>query len=191
MGGSQSVCGAVTGALMALGVMAGREAGGDQMRCKALAGGFLRDSAGGVRHAYVHGTNRRGYEGPCADGGVPRAGRQALHRVHRLCALGVHVHGEVEGGGKSVSQFKFAFLIMTPDHDSAVDRVMIEKPSCKSVVVGVNSIEDACARAKELIESGAVNKIELCGAFGKDGARRVSQALGGGVPVGYIVDFEE
>ena len=71
-----------------------------------------------------------------------------------------------------MSQFKFAFLIMTPDHDSAVDRVMIEKPSCKSVVVGVN-------------------KIELCGAFGKDGARRVSQALGGGVPVGYIVDFEE
>lgn len=90
-----------------------------------------------------------------------------------------------------MSQFKFAFLIMTPDHDSAVDRVMIEKPSCKSVVVGVNSIEDACARAKELIESGAVNKIELCGAFGKDGARRVNQALGGGVPVGYIVDFEE
>lgn len=43
MGGSQSVCGAVTGALMALGVMAGREAGGDQMRCKALAGRFLRD----------------------------------------------------------------------------------------------------------------------------------------------------
>ena len=72
-----------------------------------------------------------------------------------------------------MSQFKFAFLIMAPDHDSAVDRVMIEKPSCKSVVVGVNSIEDAC------------------GAFGKDGARQVSQALGGGVPVGYIVDFEE
>ena len=43
MGGSQSVCGAVTGALMALGVMAGREPGGDQMRCKALAGKFMRD----------------------------------------------------------------------------------------------------------------------------------------------------
>lgn len=37
------MCGAVTGALMALGVMAGREAGGDQTRCKALAGRFLRD----------------------------------------------------------------------------------------------------------------------------------------------------
>ena len=73
-----------------------------------------------------------------------------------------------------MSQFKFAFLIMAPDHDSAVDRVMIEKPSCKSVVVGVNSIEDACARAKELIESGAVNKIELSGwrAAGEAGAGR-------------------
>lgn len=89
-----------------------------------------------------------------------------------------------------MNQFRFAFLIMAPDHDSAVDRTMIERPSCKSVIVGVNSIEDACARAKELVESGAVNKIELCGAFGKDGARCVSQALGGNVPVGYIVDFD-
>ena len=76
-----------------------------------------------------------------------------------------------------MSQFKFAFLIMAPDHDSAVDRVMIEKPSCKSVVVGVNSIEDACARAKELIESGEVNKIELCGAFGKRLLRHEARRL--------------
>ena len=44
-----------------------------------------------------------------------------------------------------MSQFKFAFLIMTPDHDSAVDRVMIEKPSCKSVVVGVRLTRSNCA----------------------------------------------
>ena len=43
IGADDKLCGAVTGALMALGVMAGREAGGDQTRCKALAGRFLRD----------------------------------------------------------------------------------------------------------------------------------------------------
>ena len=43
MGGSQSMCGAVTGGLMALGIIAGRDLGGDQMPCKALAAQFMRD----------------------------------------------------------------------------------------------------------------------------------------------------
>ena len=43
MGGSQSMCGAVTGGLMALGIILGREVGGDQMPCKALAAQFMRD----------------------------------------------------------------------------------------------------------------------------------------------------
>lgn len=89
-----------------------------------------------------------------------------------------------------MNQFKFAFLVMAPDHVSGIDRTIIEKPSCKSIMVGVNSIEDACECAQKLVASGEVNKIELCGAFGREGARRVKEALGGNVPVGYIVDFE-
>ncbi len=88
-----------------------------------------------------------------------------------------------------MNQFRFAFLVMAPDHDSSKDIAKIEEPSCRTIVVGVNSIEDACARACELVKSGTVNKIELCGAFGSDGARKVHEALGGNVPVGYMVDF--
>ena len=88
-----------------------------------------------------------------------------------------------------MNQFRFAFLVMAADHDSSKDIAKMEEPSCRTIVVGVNSIEDACTRAQELVNSGTVNKIELCGAFGIDGARKVHNALGGNVPVGYIVDY--
>lgn len=45
MGGTQSVCGTVTGALMALGIWAGREPGGDQAPARALAERFLSEFA--------------------------------------------------------------------------------------------------------------------------------------------------
>lgn len=44
---------------------------------------------------------------------------------------------------------------------------------------GVSTLEDACAAARELLEQG-VGCIELCGAFGPDGARRIIEATGTG-----------
>lgn len=43
MGSTQSVCGAATGALMAIGIWAGRAPGGDQGPARALAARFLRE----------------------------------------------------------------------------------------------------------------------------------------------------
>lgn len=47
-----------------------------------------------------------------------------------------------------MEQFRFAFLIMSADHDSSKDHRQIETPLCKSIIIGVKDIEDACIQAK-------------------------------------------
>ncbi|HIV68482.1 MAG TPA: hypothetical protein IAA32_06405 [Candidatus Butyricicoccus stercorigallinarum] len=89
-----------------------------------------------------------------------------------------------------MKQFSFVFLVMSPDHDHTVHRTQMESPMCKSIMIGVNSIEDACAQAKQLADAGAIRKIELCGAFGKEGAQAVRDAVGDSVIVSYIVNLE-
>ena len=44
--------------------------------------------------------------------------------------------------------------------------------------------------AQELLEQG-VGCIELCGAFGPDGARRIIEATGNRIPVGYVTHLPE
>ena len=89
-----------------------------------------------------------------------------------------------------MSQFRFAFLIMARDHDPARDRALISTPSCLSRIVGVSSLEEACRVAVQLVRSGEVDHIELCGAFGREGAQRVKAALGGTAAVGYMTYLE-
>ena len=55
---------------------------------------------------------------------------------------------------------------------------------------GVSTREDAGAAARELLEQG-VGCIELCGAFGPDGARRIIEATGNRIPVGYVTHLPE
>lgn len=43
MGGTQSVCGAVTGGLMAIGIIMGREQGGDQLPARQAAARFISE----------------------------------------------------------------------------------------------------------------------------------------------------
>ena len=46
------------------------------------------------------------------------------------------------------------------------------------------------AAARELLEQG-VGCIELCGAFGPDGARRIIEATENRIPVGYVTHLPE
>lgn len=89
-----------------------------------------------------------------------------------------------------MKQFPFVFIVMSPDHDSSVHNAVMESPMCKSIMVGVKDLDDACAQAKKLVDAGAVKKIELCGAFGKEGAQAVRDAVGDSVIVSYIVNLE-
>lgn len=82
---------------------------------------------------------------------------------------------------------KFAFIIMGPyrmeqDH-AAIHGGMAE-------MIGVSSLEEACRAAKALREKG-VDCIELCGAFGEEGAKAVISATENQLPVGYVTHLPE
>ncbi len=75
----------------------------------------------------------------------------------------------------------FAFFIM--GDFSEEDRAAIG--GGRSQIVGVRSKEEA-ARLAPLLVAGGVGCIELCGAFGEEGARMVIAATNNAIPVGYV-----
>lgn len=82
---------------------------------------------------------------------------------------------------------KFAFLIMG-DFDVEKDRASIHDGDAR--ITGVSSIEEACAEAERLCREG-VDCIELCGAFGEQGAKAVIDATGNSIPIGYVTHLPE
>lgn len=82
---------------------------------------------------------------------------------------------------------KFAFIVMSPVYGQN-DRAAIHDGSTK--VIGVSNIDEACTVAKELYEAG-IGCIELCGAFGEEGAKKIIQATQNKIPVGYVIHFPE
>lgn len=82
---------------------------------------------------------------------------------------------------------KFAFLIMG-DFDPSKDRAAIHGGAAQ--IIGVPSVEAACREAAALVEEG-VDCIELCGAFKAEDARRVIEATGNKIPVGFVTHLPE
>ena len=82
---------------------------------------------------------------------------------------------------------KFAFIIMG-GFDSKTDRADIRGGEAQ--IIGVSSVQEACDAASVLKAQG-VGCIELCGAFGEEGARAVIDATGNSVPVGYVCHLPE
>ena len=82
---------------------------------------------------------------------------------------------------------KFAFLILGA-FDEARDRAQIAGGAAQ--IVGVPDVEVACRQAQRLMDEG-IGCIELCGAFGPDGARRIIEATGNRIPVGYVTHLPE
>lgn len=83
---------------------------------------------------------------------------------------------------------RFAFLIMGADFRSETDRAFIHGGTAQ--IIGVSSVDEACEEAKRLMEEG-VSCIELCGAFGPEGARKVIEATENKLPVGYVTHLLE
>lgn len=81
---------------------------------------------------------------------------------------------------------KFVYMIMGP-FDSKLDRKAIGKNS-NAEIIGVKNLEEAKEISKSLI--GIADVIELCGAFGKEGAREIIDATNGKIPVGFVTHFD-
>ena len=82
---------------------------------------------------------------------------------------------------------KFAFIIMG-DFEPKYDRASIHEETAQ--IIGVSNMDEACMAARKCYEDG-VDCIELCGAFGEAGAKKVIEATGNKIPVGYVVHFPE
>ncbi len=80
--------------------------------------------------------------------------------------------------------FKFAFFVnstsLTPDNYSK----HLYGKSFTGLVCGVNSMELACTKAKELEESG-FDEIELCGDFDREMAQVIKDSTSGNIKICY------
>lgn len=82
---------------------------------------------------------------------------------------------------------KFAFIIMN-GFDPQRDRAVIHEGGAR--IIGVSNLDEACAVAKELYADG-IGCIELCGAFGESGAKKVIEATQNKIPIGYVTHLPE
>ena len=81
---------------------------------------------------------------------------------------------------------KFIYMIMGP-FDSKIDRKAIGKNE-NAEIIGVRNLYEAKEISKSLI--GYADVIELCGAFGKEGAREIIDATDGKIPIGFVTHFD-
>ena len=81
---------------------------------------------------------------------------------------------------------KFAFFLMGKEFDPASDRAVFETGSCISYVYTVRNLEHAKKLAAQCAQDG-VGVIELCGAFGSEGAAQIRESAGAGVGIGYVI----
>jgi hypothetical protein len=78
------------------------------------------------------------------------------------------------------------YMFCDPTADPDKHKTLIETEAGMVYVVGVSSIDKGAEIAKKMVNNG-IALIELCGAFGYEGAKKVSDAVGDEVPVGMMV----
>jgi hypothetical protein len=84
-------------------------------------------------------------------------------------------------------KLKALYMFCDPTADAIKNRAEVDAPACKMFVVGVSSTDEGAKIAKQLVQQEGITLIEVCGAFGYEGAKKVSEAVGDKVPVGMIV----
>jgi len=82
---------------------------------------------------------------------------------------------------------KWAFVFLSPGFDPGKHSITLSSPTCEVRLVGLDLSRkgQVVSVAKELVEDGA-QMIELCGGFGPIWVARVSESIGGAVPVGSV-----
>lgn len=80
---------------------------------------------------------------------------------------------------------KYAMMLMG-NYDTKTDALEIQHGSLLTRFVTVRTLAEAKALASALLQEG-FGCIELCGAFGQDGARAIAEATEHKLAVGYCV----
>lgn len=85
---------------------------------------------------------------------------------------------------------KFAFLLMGDHYDTEIHQAQFETNNQISYIFTVKNLDDAVKCAVNCAKDG-IGAIELCGAFGKEGAEKIINATQNKVAVGYVVHNPE
>ncbi|MDD2980818.1 MAG: DUF6506 family protein [Hespellia sp.] len=83
---------------------------------------------------------------------------------------------------------KFAYILMGKNFSQAENSAHIFNAYNDATVIGVDNIKEACQAALQLKAKG-YECIELCGAFGADGAKAILKATDNELAIGYSVHF--
>ncbi|MGI5894110.1 MAG: DUF6506 family protein [Candidatus Merdivicinus sp.] len=81
---------------------------------------------------------------------------------------------------------KFAFILMGGDFHPEKDTACFETPGGITSIFTVRSLQEAEKRAIECAAEG-YGVIELCGAFGEEGASKIREATNDKIGVGYVI----
>ena len=85
---------------------------------------------------------------------------------------------------------KFAFILMAPAYDPQKHQCRFENGQSVTCIFTVRSFEEAEKKVLELYRDG-FGAIELCGAFGKDRAEKLTELTNHEVAIGYVVHEPE
>ena len=80
---------------------------------------------------------------------------------------------------------KWAMVIMNAGYDPEKDMARLDLEQVETHILTVSNPDEAVALAKRLGEEG-FGAIEVCGAFGEELAKKMYEAAGCKVPVGYV-----
>ena len=79
----------------------------------------------------------------------------------------------------------YAFLLMTDQGPQEARTLPGE--GMDTLFIPVRSLAEGCDTVRRLVQEQGLGAVELCGAFGPQGAAAVKEAAGPGVAVGYVV----
>ena len=85
---------------------------------------------------------------------------------------------------------KYAFFLMGSEFHTETDTAVFETAEMQSYIYTVNNLKQAVQQAKVCLQQG-VGAIELCGAFGAEGAEKIIEATQYKIAVGYVVHNPE
>ncbi len=85
---------------------------------------------------------------------------------------------------------KFAFLLMGNHYNSEVHQACFETENQISYVFTVKNFKEACDKLI-FLESEGVGAVELCGAFGEEGAQKLIELTNNKIAIGYVTHKPE
>ncbi len=85
---------------------------------------------------------------------------------------------------------KYAFMIMGENYNPQENTAYFTTGNLMTMIVTVRNMDEAFEKVQELLDEG-VGALELCGAFGEEGAQKLIEFTGNKLPIGYVVHKPE